>query len=228
MYFFSILIIKLKYQDTLILETESEILRQYTKNWLLSFSISALVFVSLILAFLLFLKDDESPVLPEEQPKQNIQQETEPFVDYDDNVGAVTFTEDQVTELARNIFSLDGYLNNIKLEFEDDGNINIGAKIKDKEKLIETYPQLEKYSLVLTAVENKDIALTGELTDNEGMAQFEITKVSVAGMPIDKDILTPFIEQDEFAMLFDVEYNSVEIEDGMLVFKNGVPEILQY
>ncbi len=49
---------------------------------------------------------------------------------YPDNVGAVSFTEDQITELARNIFSLDGFLNNVSVELKSDSEIKVGAKIK--------------------------------------------------------------------------------------------------
>lgn len=68
---------------------------------------------------------------------------------YTRNVGAVSFTEDQITELARNIFSLDGFLNNVSVELKSDGEIKVGAKIKDKSALLKQYPELEKYSLLL-------------------------------------------------------------------------------
>ena len=56
------------------------------------------------------------------------------------------------------------------------------------------------------------------------MAAFEIESVTVAGVPIDKGLISPFIEEDDFSELFSVEYDSVEVDDGLLVFKNGVPD----
>ena len=93
---------------------------------------------------------------------------------------------------------------------------------------MEQYPELEKYSLLLSAVENRNIEVIGGLSDNGGMAAFEIESVSVSGVPIDKGLISPFIEEDDFSELFSVEYDSVEVDDGLLVFKNGVPDILKY
>ena len=50
----------------------------------------------------------------------------------------------------------------------------------------------------------------------------------MSGVPIDKGLISPFIEEDDFSELFSVEYDSVEVDDGLLVFKNGVPDILKY
>ncbi len=74
---------------------------------------------------------------------------------------------------------------------------------------------------MLSAVENRNIEVIGGLSDNGGMAAFEIESVSVSGVPIDKGLISPFIEEDDFSELFSVEYDSVEVDDGLLVFKNG-------
>lgn len=207
-------------------------MKQYTKNWMMAFTISLLVCISFVLAFLLYLNSHGSSVDNEPAPSEREISENdktqEEFTDIHDNVGAVSFTEDQITELARNIFSLDGFLNNVSVELSSDGEIKVGAKIKDKSALTDKYPELEKYSILLSAVENRKIEVTGGLADRGGRAAFEIDSVTVAGMPIDKNILTPFFEEDDFSELFNVDYDSVEVENGLLVFKNGVPDILQY
>lgn len=206
-------------------------MKKYRKNWLISFSASFMVFTALLFAFLAFMNYDNQKHVEKAEPQSTEQpeqtQETE-YVNYDDNVGAVSFTEDQITELARNIFYLDDYLSNVKVEFEETGTINVSAKIKDKERLVSEYPELEKYSTLLSIVENQKISMTGEITDNEGMAQLNIVDVKVAGIPIDKGLLEPFIEQDEFSELFNVEYDSIEFEEGTVVFKQGLPDILNY
>ena len=206
-------------------------MRQYTKNWMMAFTISMLVCISFILAFMLYFdlnsaQDQQSA--PSEQEPDESKNEQQEFTDIDDNVGAVSFTEDQITELARNIFSLDGFLNNVSVELLAEDDIKVEAKIKDKEALLEHYPELEKYSILLSAVENRNIEVTGGLEDNDGLATFKIDTVKVSGMTIDKSIISPFFEQDYFSKLFNVDYDSVEIDDGMLVFKSGVPDILQY
>ncbi len=206
-------------------------MRQYTKNWMMAFTISMLVCISFILAFMLYFnlnsaQDQQSA--PSEQEPDESKNEQQEFTDIDDNVGAVSFTEDQITELARNIFSLDGFLNNVSVELLAEDDIKVEAKIKDKEALLEHYPELEKYSILLSAVENRNIEVTGGLEDNDGLATFKIDTVKVSGMTIDKSIISPFFEQDDFSKLFNVDYDSVEIDDGMLVFKSGVPDILQY
>jgi hypothetical protein len=205
--------------------------KQYTKNWMMAFTISLLVCACFVLAFMLYLNSQGGGA--EEQPapsrsEADEQSAKEEFTDIPDNVGAVSFTEDQITELARNIFSLDGFLNNVSVELKSDGEIKVGAKIKDKSALLKQYPELEKYSLLLSAVEHRNIEVTGGLSDNGGMAAFEIESVTVAGVPIDKGLISPFIEEDDFSELFSVEYDSVEVDDGLLVFKNGVPDILKY
>lgn len=205
-------------------------MRQYTKNWISAFTISVLVCICFILAFMLYFNMNTSE---KEQPERDNQELNESernqqFVDIDDNVGAVSFTEDQITELARNIFSLDGFLNNVSVELETQENIKVNAKIKDKEALIEHYPELEKYSVILSAVENREIEITGGLENNDGLAAFAVDSVKVSGMPIDKNIISPFIEQDDFSQLFNVDYDSIEVDSGMLVFKDGLPAILQY
>ena len=207
-------------------------MKQYTKSWMTAFTISLLVCACFVLAFLLYLNsqksvNDEEPA-PSEREISEQEQTPEEFVDIQDNVGAVSFTEDQLTELARNIFSLDGFLNNVSVELSADGDITVGAKIKDKDALIEKYPELEKYSVLLSAVENRNIEVKGGLEDRDGMAAFEISSVTVSGVPIDKSMISPFLEDDDFSELFNVDYDSIEVDDGLLVFKNGVPDILKY
>ena len=157
-------------------------MRQYTKNWMMAFTISMLVCISFILAFMLYFnlnsaQDQQSA--PSEQEPDESKNEQQEFTDIDDNVGAVSFTEDQITELARNIFSLDGFLNNVSVELLAEDDIKVEAKIKDKEALLEHYPELEKYSILLSAVENRNIEVTGGLEDNDGLATFKIDTVKV-------------------------------------------------
>ena len=207
-------------------------MKKYTKTWILSFVTSIAVFSVLIFAFAVFMnydKKDRTDVSPQTQETpQSDTPDTEEYTDYNDNVGAVSFTEDQITELARNIFYLDGYLNNVKVEFDKTGEIRMGARIKDKQKLVDSYPELEKYSALLGVVENQNISISAQVVEDDGMAKFSITDVNVGGLPIDKGLLEPFIEEDEFSKLFNVSYDSIEIDDGMVVFKQGVPDILDY
>ena len=119
-------------------------------------------------------------------------------------------------------------MNNVSVELKSDSEIKVGAKIKDKDALLEQYPELEKYSLLLSAVENRNIEVIGGLSDNGGMAAFEIESVSVSGVPIDKGAYQSVYRGGRLFRAFSVEYDSVEVDDGLLVFKNGVPDILKY
>lgn len=214
---------------------ECENLKNNTKTWLISFIVSMLTLTSMVMGFSIFMNIDRqksnapaTDLVTTYEPDTDTEPHPEVFEHIEDNVGAVTFTEDQITELARNIFSLDGFLSNVHVGFERSGDISVTAKIKDKEKLLDTYPELNKYSMILSVVEGKNISLTGSLSDEDGMATFSIEDVTVAGMSVDKSLLSPFIEEDDFSEIFNVEYDSIEITEGMLVFKNGLPDILQY
>ena len=206
-------------------------MKRYTKNWLLSFVVTLLLCTCAILLFLLFMKNDS----PTPEPQNNIQQITdqqpiipEPYVNIQDNVGGVSFTEDQITELVRNIYSLDGFLTNLKVDFTDAGDISIRLKIKDANKLVSEYPELSGLSPVIKAIENQNISVDGSLSDSNGYACFEIKKATIGNISVNKTVLSPFLEQGDFSAIFDVDFDSVEITDDMLVFKNGLPAILQY
>lgn len=202
-------------------------MKGYRKIWLLSFCLSVLVLTCLILAFLLFMKSNTNNIVaePEEYDETPDKSQSE-FINPDDNVGAVTFTEDRLTEIARNIYSLDDYLNNISVKLQSGGNVILSAKIKDTEKLCENFPELKKYSSVLSVIENQNITVGCELVDVNGMASLSVEDISVAGFDIDKSLVTPFVEKTDFAKIFNVRYDSVDIEDGLLVFNSGVPSIL--
>lgn len=197
-------------------------MKKYTKNWLLAFTVTVLVCVSLTLALLLYMRpaSAKTPAAPaKEQP-----QKPAPFVDIEDNVGAVSLTEDEVTELARSAFSDEGFLTDVAVELEDDG-VALSARIKNKDALVSRYPELEKYSLLLSALEGRKITVTGGLAERDGLAAFEISEVTVAGLPVDKRLLSPFIEDDGFADFFGVPFDSVELKKGRLVFYGDLPEI---
>lgn len=207
-------------------------LKQYAKNWITAFTISLLVCISLVLAFILYLnlsgKDGDGKNEPDKNNVTALENTPSEFTDVEDNVGAVSFTEDQITELARKIFFLDGFLSNVSVDLNADGSIGVQARIKDKDALIKQYPELEKYGVLLSAVENRRIEVSGGLEDRDGSAAFVVESVKVAGLPIDKAIISPFLEEDDFSELFSVDYDSIEIDDGIVVFKNGVPDLLQY
>ena len=207
-------------------------LKQYAKNWITAFTISLLVCISLVLAFILYLnlsgKDRDGKSEPDKNNVTARENTPSEFTDVQDNVGAVSFTEDQITELARKIFFLDGFLSNVSVDLNADGSIGVQAKIKDKDALTKQYPELEKYGVLLSAVENRRIEVSGGLEDRDGSAAFVVESVKVAGLPIDKAIISPFLEEDDFSELFSVDYDSIEIDDGIVVFKNGVPDLLQY
>lgn len=207
-------------------------MKQYAKNWITAFTISLLVCISLVLAFILYLnlsgKDGDGKNEPDKNNVTALENTPSEFTDVEDNVGAVSFTEDQITELARKIFFLDGFLSNVSVDLNADGSIGVQARIKDKDALIKQYPELEKYGVLLSAVENRKIEVSGGLEDRDGSAAFVVESVKVAGLPIDKAIISPFLEEDDFSELFSVDYDSIEIDDGIVVFKNGVPDLLQY
>lgn len=204
-------------------------MRKTTKHWMLAFTVSILVCVCGILGLLLYLQAQTPQVTAEETPAP-VRRETDAvsFEDVQDNVGAVTFTEDQITEIARNVFSLDGFLQHVGVRLQDDGKIILSANIKDKEALIEEYPELAPYELLLGALEQKKITVNGALEEERGLATFRVSDVTVAGVPIDRNLIRPLLEEADFAELFRVDYDSVEVRDGMLVFSDGVPAILQY
>lgn len=160
--------------------------------------------------------------------KTPIQQtaETE-YYQPNDNVGAVTFTEDQLTELARKIFFADDYFKDFKIELESE-KIIMSGKISNKQNLIKAFPKLKKYDAVLGAVVGKTLSFDGSIQNNNGRAALKVDTVSVAGLEVDPGIVSPFIENGDFAKLFDTEYDNIEITHGSVIFKNGVPEILEY
>ena len=47
-------------------------------------------------------------------------------------------------------------------------------------------------------------------------------------MNIDTDLISPFIEEDGISAFFDVEYSDIELTDGLVVFKNDIPDVLKY
>ncbi len=196
--------------------------------WFLSFLISLTAMGLSIFVFLSFMKKQQISDISAEEPFQKDEEIIEEnYYQPQDNVGAVTFTEDQITEIARNIFSCDDFLNDVDVELERD-KIGITAKIKDVEKLIETYPELEKYKSVITPLQNKKISVEGAVKNEKGNAAISIKSVTVGNMEIDGAILSPFIEQDDFSRLFDVDFNNIELTKDAVVFKNGVPDILKY
>jgi len=197
--------------------------------WFLSFVLTLAVLTLSMSVFLLYLRVDsigDTPELPQEAEEQKIKEPTE-YTEPQDNVGAVSFTEDQMTELARKMFFIDGFLNDVDIDF-DDKAITVSAKIKDKEKLVECYPELSKFKAVLTAVENKKITATALLTQKDGRAAIKLDKVTVGKMNIDTDLISPFIEEDGISAFFDVEYSDIELTDGLVVFKNDIPDVLKY
>ena len=81
--------------------------KQYTKKLMMAFTISLLVCACFVLAFMLYLNSQGGTAEEQPAPSQKETDDksgTEEFTDVPDNVGAVSFTEDQITELARNIF----------------------------------------------------------------------------------------------------------------------------
>lgn len=202
-------------------------MKQYRRNWLLSFSLSVMSLTCLVLGFMLFMRKDvkDNAVLPETNRSEPVK-ETEPFVNPDDNVGAVTLTEDRLTELARNMYFLDGYLNNLNVGLEESGLITLSAKIKDTDKLCEAFPQLDSYKILLSAIEGRNVSVCCEIVDDNGRASLSVTDITVDGLEFDGSVITPFVEQADFASVFDVKYGTVSVSDGVLTFSDGVPDIL--
>ncbi len=198
------------------------------KLWLLSFLLSLGAFAVSIMAFMLYMNDNmAAPRQPETKPEKTTQNQKIDYYEPQDNVGAISFTEDQITELVRKMFYVDGFVNDLDIGF-DEQKITVSAKIKDKDKLIEFYPELKKYSAVLSAVQNKKLTATAALTENDGRAAIKLESVSIGNTSIDADIISPFVETDGISAFFDVEYSDIELTDGMVVFKNDIPDVLKY
>lgn len=198
------------------------------KLWFLSFLLSLGAFCLSISAFMLYMRDNSAaPTVPKPQAEQSAPEQQTEYIEPQDNVGAVSFTEDQITELARKMFYIDGFVNDFDITF-DDQNIMVCAKIKDKDKLVSCYPELKKYNSLLKTIENKKITATATLTEKDGRAAIKLDKVSVGKTSIDGALISPFIESDGIAELFDVEYSDIEVADGMVIFKNDIPVVLKY
>lgn len=196
--------------------------------WFMSFITSLAAITVAVIVFLMFIKHEN--VQPTEDKKQQEKVENtvdEEYYEPQDNVGAVMFTEDQITELARNIFSYDDYLKDVSVEIEEN-KISISAKISDADKLIGTYPELKKYESIISSLEDKELTIEGAVKNTDGRAKIGIDSVSVGGVSIDGAIISPFIENDDFSELFDVEFENIELTKDAVVFKNGVPDILKY
>ncbi len=206
-------------------------MKQYRKKWISAFFITVLTIACLIMGFMLYMKEVTYKPQTSESPKHTEQKESklpDDYVNYQDNVGGVSFTEDQITELVRNIYYLDGFINNLSVDFEDDNSVKVVGKIKDIDILCDMYPELSAYYSLLKMIEDKNITFSGKFVNNNGLADFEILSASVGDFQIDKNILVPFIEEGAFAQLFNVEYDSMEIFNDSVIFKEGVPDILSY
>ena len=196
--------------------------------WFLSFITSLAAISVAIIVFLMFIKQQNTETVADEKEQMSVENlPEEEYYEPQDNVGAVCFTEDQITELARNIFSYDDYLNDVNVELEEN-KISISAKISDSDNLIKTYPELVKYKSVIESLEDKKLSVEGTVKNSDGRATIGIDSVSVGNMEIDGAIISPFIENDDFAELFDVEFENIELTKDAVVFKNGVPDILKY
>lgn len=206
-------------------------MKQYTKNWLTAFTISMLLFAVMILAFLLWAlpdKSDKEEIATKQSETEKDKYNADDYFDPADNVGAVSFTEDMITELARNMYSSDAYLSRLTVDFDKTGEVIIEGRISDADNLIEAYPELSSLKPLITAIENEPIKVTCAVTDDNGMARISVKSASVAGLTLSEQIIKPIVEMSDFSHIFDVEYESIEITDDMLIFHNGVPAILQY
>jgi len=196
--------------------------------WFLSFLISLASMALSLYVFMNFIGIQTAEnVLPDKQTDKIQPRPEAVYVEPQDNVGAVSFTEDQITELARNIFSYDDFLGDVNVDIDKD-KLDISAKIKDTDKLIESYPELEKYKSVITPIENKTIKIESTLENIDGSAVLHINSVKVGALNVDGAILSPFIEHGDFSGLFDVDFDDVTLSKDTVVFWNGVPDILKY
>lgn len=205
-------------------------MKQYTKNWLTAFTISTLVCTVMVLAFLLWALPEKTD---EEISRKQSEIENEPYdasryTNPADNVGAVSFTEDMITELARNMYSSDGYLTRLHVDFEKTGDILIEGRISSADNLIEAYPELTALKPLALAVENKSIKINCKIEDDNGTAKISVKSADVAGVKLSEQIIKPIVEMSDFSQIFDVNFESIEITDDMLIFYDGVPTILQY
>ncbi len=196
--------------------------------WFLSFIISLVSIGLSVFIFLNFINNQQTAEKTDKnQDKEDNQSIEQDYYQPQDNVGAVTFTEDQITEIARNMFSYDDFLKDVSIDFEEN-KIIITAKIKDSKKLIKAYPELEKYSVVIKQLEDKTISVNAIIKNIDGKAEIGINSVVVDGVEIDGEIISPFIEEDDFSKLFEVDFENIQLTKDTVVFKNGVPDILKY
>ncbi len=203
-------------------------MKGYRMIWFLSFITSLAAITIAVIVFLMFIRQDNAEITENKKQENDVENIIdEEYYEPQDNVGAVTFTEDQITELARNIFSYDDYLKDVNIELEEN-KISISAKISDADNLIETYPELKKYKSVIESLEDKKLSVDGTVKNKDGRASIGIDSVSVGNTAIDGAIISPFIENDDFSELFDVEFENIELTKDAVVFKNGVPDILKY
>lgn len=206
-------------------------LKNNKKNWLISFTLTFFILTSALLGFVLYAINnppEQSFSEPQKTVETREQALPDDYINYSDNVGGVSFTEDQITELVRNIYSLDGFVTGLKVDFEQEDKMTLKGKIKDVDKLCELYPELEAYKSILKPIENKQMTIKGELVENDGMADFDVSKVTVGKLMLDKNLILPFLQDGGFADLFDVDFSSIEILEDSVVFKESLPAVLQY
>lgn len=206
-------------------------MKNYKKIRAVSFLVSVAVLAGFAAAFSLCAKLPEQGSEPQTKAPENIQSEQslpEDYTNYSDNVSGVSFTEDQITELVRNVYFKDGFVSGINVDFTSDGEIFIEGKIKDADNLCENYPELAPFESVFKSVENKKISITGAITDNNGMADYKILSASVGNLKLTENILVPFMQEGTFSDLFNVSFDSIEIFNDSVIFKDELPSVLQY
>lgn len=196
--------------------------------WFVSFVLSVSAILLSVFAYNSIVKT-KTDQQPNQKPSQNTNASALPQTYYEpsDNVGAVSFTEDQITELARNIFFIDDYLKDVVVSFEQN-KITIAATIKNKQKLLDKFPRLQKYNAVITGLVDKPLKISASIKNKQGRAELNIDEVSVADVLLDSDIVSPFIKNSDFSKLFDIDYKNIEIADGSIIFTDDLPKLLQF
>ena len=209
--------------------------REYHIKTIFAFLITFIICAAIILIFVFFMlsKGTVRGKSVAEQAKEDtekiIESENYPFIDYSTDVDEYTFTSDQLTEVSRTIFNDSGYLKDVSVELMDDNKFQISAVVNDVDKLKQNFKELEKYSVLLGMIKNKTITISAQIVKQEnGSAGVEIENASLESISIDKKFIEPLINSNTaFTQLFNVNYDSIKIEQDKLTFKGLLPDILK-
>lgn len=209
--------------------------KDYHIKTILAFLITFIICAAIIFVFVIFMlnkgtvKGKTLADQAKEDAQKIIESENYPFIDYNTDVNEYTFTSDQLTEVTRTLFTDSGYLKDVSIELMDDNKFEISAVINDVDKLKQNFKDLEKYSVLLGMIKNKQVSISAQIVEqDDGKAGIEIENASLESISIDKMFIEPIINSNSnFTELFNVDYDMIKIEKDKLTFTGSLPEILK-